>query len=298
MFLQMNKNVLVSIWCLAYNHAPYIRQCLEGFVIQKTDFIFEAIVHDDASTDGTADIIKEYAEKYPDIIKPIFETENQYSKRNGAIRRKMNAEMRGKYIAMCEGDDYWTDPYKLQKQVEFLENNTDFVFCYHNALNFDGKIFTPFIDLNKESGEIELSELLNRWAIPTASVLYRNMPRDYNGSLFPNGDYAMELYFKSKGRFYYSRDIISVYRRHENSVSFAMNKNLAKTYKDLIFLLESAKSWYPDNDAALFNTAISRYAVMMHDAQKLDKYPFMKYLSLTFYKRYFKKKLGIVRVHN
>ena len=81
---------LLAIKCLAYNHEPYIRQCLDGFVMQKTDFPFIAIVHDDASTDKTADIIREYAEKYPDIIKPIFESENQYSKRNGSIRRIIN----------------------------------------------------------------------------------------------------------------------------------------------------------------------------------------------------------------
>lgn len=114
---------LVSIRCLTYNHAPYIRQCLDGFVMQKTNFKFEAIVHDDASTDGTADIVREYATKYPDIIKPILETENQYSKHDGSLKRIMNAAISpsAKYIAMCEGDDYWTDPYKLQKQVDFLE---------------------------------------------------------------------------------------------------------------------------------------------------------------------------------
>lgn len=99
-----NSDILmVTIRCIAYNHEPYIRQCLEGFVIQKTNFRFEAIVHDDASTDGTAAIIREYAEKYPNIIKPIFETENQYSKRDGSLRRIMDSHTRGKYVAMCEG---------------------------------------------------------------------------------------------------------------------------------------------------------------------------------------------------
>lgn len=117
--------LMVTIRCVAYNHEPYIRECLEGFVMQKTNFRFEAIVHDDASTDGTANIIREYAEKYPDIIKPIFETENQYSKRDGSLRRIMNSHMKGKYIAMCEGDDYWIDPYKLQKQVDYLEKHAE-----------------------------------------------------------------------------------------------------------------------------------------------------------------------------
>lgn len=121
---------LVTIRCLVYNHEPYLRQCLDGFVMQKTNFPFEAIVHDDASTDRSAEIIREYAEKYPDIIKPIFETENQYSKRNGSIRRIMNEHTRGKYVALCEGDDYWIDPYKLQKQVDFLETHPDYGLVY------------------------------------------------------------------------------------------------------------------------------------------------------------------------
>lgn len=121
---------MVSIWCLAYNHEKYIQECLDGFVMQKTNFKFEAIVHDDASTDSTAKIIQEYAEKYPDIIKPIFEKENQYSKRDRSLNRIMNKHMRGKYVALCEGDDYWTDPLKLQKQVDILENDASIGLVY------------------------------------------------------------------------------------------------------------------------------------------------------------------------
>lgn len=124
------KPVLVSIICLTYNQSKYIRNCLEGFVCQKTDFSFEAIVHDDASTDETQSVIREYVQKYPDIIKPIFEKENQYSKRDGSLQRIVNNELSGKYVALCEGDDYWIDPLKLQKQVNFLENNPEYGMCY------------------------------------------------------------------------------------------------------------------------------------------------------------------------
>ena len=99
-----SEELMVTIRCITYNHERYIRQCLEGFTMQKTNFRFEAIVHDDASTDGTANIIREYAEKYLDIIKPIFETENQYSKHDGSIARILNEHTHGKYVAMCEGD--------------------------------------------------------------------------------------------------------------------------------------------------------------------------------------------------
>ncbi len=132
-----NSKPLVSIRCLVYNHEPYLRQCLDGFVMQKTDFAFEAIVHDDASTDNSAAIIREYAEKYPDIIKPIYETENQYSKKDGSLRKIMNEAIHpdAKYVAFCEGDDYWTDPNKLQLQVEFMKRYSECTLTYHACKN-------------------------------------------------------------------------------------------------------------------------------------------------------------------
>ena len=122
----MTGDPLVSIRCMVYNHEPYLRQCLDGFVMQKTTFPFEAVVHDDASTDGSAAVIREYAEKYPDIIKPVYETENQYTK--GTLGRVLSdaTHPNTKYIAFCEGDDYWTDPEKLQIQVDFLENHPEY----------------------------------------------------------------------------------------------------------------------------------------------------------------------------
>ena len=123
----------LSICCITYNHAKFIRQALDGFVMQKTNFPFEVLIHDDASTDGTADIIREYEAKYPDIIKPIYQTENQWSK-GVLISKTCNyPRVQGEYVAMCEGDDYWTDPLKLQKQVDFLDSHPDFMGCFHPA---------------------------------------------------------------------------------------------------------------------------------------------------------------------
>lgn len=112
--------ILVSVLCTAYNHEPYLRQCLDGIVMQQTDFRFEAIIHEDASVDGTRAIIEEYAERYPDIIVPIYQTVNQGGKGN-LYPRVLFPASRGTYIAFCEGDDYWTDPLKLQKQVDKIE---------------------------------------------------------------------------------------------------------------------------------------------------------------------------------
>lgn len=118
--------LLVSISCLTYNQERYIKDSIEGFLMQKTTFPFEIIIHDDASTDNTTNIIREYALKYPEIIFPIFQNENQYSKGINPGYEYVIPKCKGKYIAVCEGDDYWTDPYKLQRQVDFLENNPDY----------------------------------------------------------------------------------------------------------------------------------------------------------------------------
>ena len=118
---KQEQELMVTVQCLVYNHEKYLRECLDGFVGQRTDFRFEVLVHEDVSTDGSAAIVREYAERYPEIIRPIFETENQYSKQDGSLDRIVDAATHGRYIAFCEGDDYWTDPLKLQKEVDFLE---------------------------------------------------------------------------------------------------------------------------------------------------------------------------------
>ncbi|ACX76242.1 glycosyl transferase family 2 [Fibrobacter succinogenes subsp. succinogenes S85] len=124
---------MVSVRCITYNQESYIAKALDGFLMQETDFPFEVIVHDDASTDRTADIIREYVAKFPKIIKPIYETENQYSKRDGSIARIMLPFLRGKYVAFCEGDDYWCDANKLQLQYEAMEQHPECSICLHKV---------------------------------------------------------------------------------------------------------------------------------------------------------------------
>ncbi len=127
------ENVLVTIQCVTYNQEVYIRQCLEGLISQKTDFHFQILVHDDASTDGTAQIIRQYEQQYPQLIKGIYEEENLYS-RGGfqAIMKVLSENSQGKYVAYCEGDDFWTDSYKLQKQVDVMEAHQA-VLCTHQV---------------------------------------------------------------------------------------------------------------------------------------------------------------------
>ncbi len=126
--------IMVSVLCTAYNHEKYIKQALDGILMQETSFAFEIIVHDDASKDKTTEIIREYEAKYSDIVKPIYQTENQYSKGVAIINEFMLPKVRGKYVAICEGDDYWTDKSKLELQVNWLESHPEYSACCHNAL--------------------------------------------------------------------------------------------------------------------------------------------------------------------
>lgn len=121
--------IKVTIWCLAYNHEKYIKKALESFISQKTNFKYEILIHDDASTDKTVQIIEEYRKKYPDIIKPIYEKINMHDKGLDYSINFCIPNAKGKYIAFCEGDDYWVDDYKLQKQYDLMESNPNVSLC-------------------------------------------------------------------------------------------------------------------------------------------------------------------------
>ena len=228
------KDILVAIRCVTYNHEPYIRESLEGFIMQKTNFKFVAIVHDDASTDNTATIIKEYAEKYPDIIKPIFETENQWSKKDGSLGRIMNAAIEStgaKYVAMCEGDDYWIDPYKLKKQVDFMEANLEYSLCFHKVKTLmvnTGDFKEEFL-IEDMSGKSTILDLANGNYIHTPSVLYRRNKsvQEKYARMMPclPGDYVLWMLLAETGDVYKFDEAMAVYRygsgiwSNKNSIS-------------------------------------------------------------------------------
>ena len=173
--------IMVSIACTTYNHEKYIRNALEGFVSQKTSFLFEILVMDDASTDGTADIIREYEKKYPELIKPIYQKVNQYSQ--GLRPGQQNRDRAiGKYIAICEGDDYWIDNHKLQKQVDYMEAHPGCTFCFTNGYFCYGiqkptnKKLVPYSKafiVKKHSNIYNVAELEQLGFIPTCSFVWR-----------------------------------------------------------------------------------------------------------------------------
>ena len=257
----MNK-YLVAIKCATYNHEPYIRDALEGFVMQKTNFPFVAIVHDDASTDGTPDIICEYAAKYPDIIKPIYETENQYSKRDGSLRRIMNAAVEAsgaKYVALCEGDDYWTDPLKLQKQVDFLESHPDYtlVFAKAQVLHCNGESRDFFAHL--ENREYNPIELYQKWTVPTATTLFR---RDvYSSPMYISltqikkpvmGDISLFLSCGQIGKIFCMDNVVSVYRRHPTGATVYIDTHNYQLFKNRIAISKLFGKAYTEIDKNKF----------------------------------------------
>lgn len=235
--MKTQSDILVSICCITYNQAPYIRQCMDGFIMQKTNFKFEIIVHDDCSTDGTTDIVKEYADKYPDLIVPIFQEINQYQNGNKSILATfVYPKATGKYIALCEGDDYWIDPLKLQKQVDFLESHPDysmvhtrFYYCKmdHKELVEDtanDAIIKKIINNSENLAYYILKN--NSYRIQTVTVVYRK--ECYNRivdnlenekGLFLMGDTQLWLNLMQQGKIKYLDEITSVYRLSSDSAS-------------------------------------------------------------------------------
>lgn len=229
---------LVSISCITYNQAPFIKQCIDSFLMQRTNFKFEILVHDDASTDGTAEIIKEYEAKYPGIIRPIYEKENQWVKgRRGSIIFNF-PRAKGKYLALCEGDDYWTDPQKLQLQVDFLESHPDYALCFHPVVahfenNEEKDCVLP--SYTKKS-KFTVRELLKGNFIQTNSVMYRKQEYKRLATDVLPADWYLHLYHAQFGKIGFINKAMSVYRRHAGGVWWESYNN----HEDFV-----AKYWRP-----------------------------------------------------
>ena len=219
------ESIGVSVYCTAYNHEKYIRKTLEGFVHQTTNFNYEIIVHDDASTDGTADIIREYEVRYPDMIRPIYQVENQYSQGKDFIKESILPLMRGKYVAVCEGDDYWFEESKLQQQYDALENNPSCFYCVHkvNTILEDGaKNRLTYPSFHLDTGIIKSEDfipLCMTYNFHTCSYFFHG---DYWREYIENppeyrkctkvGDKPYMLHFGQLGDVYYIDQPMSCYR--------------------------------------------------------------------------------------
>lgn len=215
---------LVSIICNTYNHEDFIEDAINGFLMQVTTFPFEVLIHDDASTDHTADIIRTYEKKYPKIIKPIYQKENQYSKGIKPSEAHGFSRASGAYIAVCEGDDYWTDPDKLLKQVSFLESSKDYVVTCHDSIVIDSKkniIKNSKLPYDKKR-DFESTELIKGESfLLTNTLVFRNIIQEhpYERRMVLNRDTFLISLLGHYGKSKYMSDIKpSAYRLHAGGV--------------------------------------------------------------------------------
>lgn len=250
------KQFLVNVRCATYNHSAYIEDAMNGFAMQQTDFPFVCSIIDDASTDGEQEILKKYLDKNFELgegsgvineetddyvltlaqhktnkncyFAVLFLKYNHYGTSESKARRwtyLKEWEDECKYIALCEGDDYWTDPLKLQKQVDFLEKHKDYAMCFHNAAA-KNETDTVFELIRVENRDYNIQELFDKWISPTASLVIKN---DVNSKLpfdsrIINGDINIVLNACNHGRVYGMSDAMSVYRVHNNGLTLKRSR--------------------------------------------------------------------------
>ena len=277
----------VSVLCATYNHEEYLRQTLDSFVNQKTDFPFEVLVNDDASTDSTGDIIREYAARYPEIIRPFYQTENLYSRRINLYDVVFFPACRGEYIAVCEGDDYWNDPEKLQLQVYWLDAHPEYSACVHNSI---GR-FTDQPDkvLFAQDGDrdIPFEQVVQGMshAYHTSSILARREfilnPPDYRDVAYHQGyftDYAVGVRLGLSGKVRFLDRCMSVYRIGSNPS--AWSKGVGQEYHKLkrfvsgeIAMLKTVKQHplTPEQEAAIDQVLLEREYELLYIEGRVDE---------------------------
>lgn len=237
-----SNEITVSVFCITYEHVRYIAQAIESFLMQKTNFLFEIVIGEDCSKDGTREIVLEYAQKYPDLIRVITSENNV-----GAIENEIRTfkACKGKYIAFCEGDDFWLDPDKLQKQVDFLESNKDYAICFHPVFIYKEGQERKLSSLNQSTVEVSytIEDIVKKNIIHTPSVVFRNvldgnLPGWFSDS--PIGDYVLHVLHAIHGKIKYLPEPMAVYRLHAGGTFSNLNQRdvLLKSIK-VIDLLQS-----------------------------------------------------------
>lgn len=314
----------VSVICLTFNQCKHIAETIDGILNQKIDFSIELLIHDDASTDGTGEIIKTYEKKYPQIVKAIIQEENQFSKGKGFVGIPLCFAMsRGKYIAYCEGDDYWCDELKLQKQVDFLEQNTEYAVCAHetkiineNYKNLDGILFSQFNDnffLKLPQKEYKFEDTLTGNIFHISSIVFRNFPIEFPkwANKFSALDVILFILLARQGKIYFINEVMSVYRsnlksitnsraEYANSIAFnnmsihiirLMNRFFNREYQHLIYPILSR---YYVRQAFLYlkksNRSLPNAWLMTKMAGKYDAKTLVRYATVEFYE-IFKRRL-------
>jgi glycosyltransferase involved in cell wall biosynthesis len=258
--INSSNPITVSICCITYNHEPYIGQALNGFLMQKTNFNVEILIGEDCSTDSTKVVIEEYCRKYPGKIKLIT-----YEHNVGSIKNHINTmrHASGKYIAMCDGDDFWTDPLKLQKQVDFLESNPEYVICCHYTKVIDENEKVVYVNPNPVSIELNYADMLlgNKEETRICSLMVRNLKE-------VRGLYSQAWYLKTHGadkifklfaisstnkKMYVLPEVMSSYRMHTGGVWSMIDTKLRKSrmISDFHIIIENFKYQKPLKNSLL-----------------------------------------------
>ena len=315
----MAKEIKVTVICLAYNHERFIAEAIESILMQKTNFTFELLIHDDASTDQTASIIKSYEEKYPSIIRAIYRTENMYSKGFKTEEWLIKQSM-GQYIAICEGDDYWISEDKLQKQFDYLQQHPNVSLCVHSAKEIDAqtKKLKSYCRPSKKSKFFTVDEVIlgDGGLFATNSMFFRKQLAS-NGYAFmdyaPVNDYAYTIMLALQGDVYYLDECLSVYRVNVPNSWTSLNLTKGEAYRqhfqkmeEMFVKLNETTNYQYDaciNERMLLNEYITLVKERDFKKMKDDKFrPIEKHLSwqrkLIFkFERYFPELFHYLKQH-
>ena len=277
--------VLLSVCIRTHNQEGLIREALDSVLCQKVTFAFDVIVSDDASSDGTVAILQEYASQYPSVVRLLLSETNLGGPNN--LKRVIEASS-AKYVTCLDGDDFYTDEYKLQKQVDFLEANPEYAACFHNTWMVDtlgnkqGLFNRPDFHAIHDAREF----IRERWFVPIHSAVLRReyveFPEWYDKVM--NDDYVVHLSVAKHGAYYYMPDVMVAYRRHEQNISHAYG-NMILTNTQLCTILENMKSLYPAEYAIDFDARIKEYKADIMDLQLLQAQPWRKWLRRKTYTR-------------
>ncbi len=280
-----NKSVLLSVCVRTHNQEKFIAEALDSVLMQRTNFDFEIIVSDDASLDGTVKILKEYQNVHPDKIRLLLSEKNIGGPEN--LKRVIEAS-NAKYITCLDGDDFYTDEYKLQKQVDFLETHPEYAACFHNTWYADenGRLCGLFNCPDFHAVHDAHEFIRERWFVPIHSAVMRReyieFPEWYNTVM--NDDYVVHLSVAKHAPYYYMPDVMVAYRRHGNNTSLAYHDQIL-TDTQLCAILENMKLLYPDEYAFDFDARIAEYQAEIADLQSLRHQPWRKWLRRKTYTR-------------
>ena len=284
----MSSNYVLSICVRSYNQKDYLRQSIESILRQQVTFEYEILISDDCSTDGTIEMLREYKKKYPEKIRIILGKTNIGGPEN--FRRVIEAS-NSRYVAFMDGDDYWIDDFKLQKQYNFMISHPNYVGCFHNAfVSTNGTCSLQLFNDELMDGHITYEEIVRkRWFMPTSSEFVLReaifFPEWYN--TVPNDDYVINLSIALKGNFFYMPEVMSVYRKHSQNIS-TIYADKKMTYNILSRILSYYRDIYPKTAQTVFDETIKFYQTGIVDIERL-KHPIRKWFYRKTYCRAIKR---------